>query len=165
MDIVQARIDIINWITGFVEQPHPLLNGWPPCPFARRARLDGQLDIRAGRIDPYTDLHTVDMGEFMVIAYVYDADAIEAQRFEQQIDSVNRGFLVPRDLIALADHPGAQEQVRGVVMNQGTYAIAFVQSLSKLNVFAQQIAPKGYYQDWPEPYLQALFHHRRDPRS
>lgn len=165
MDIVQARIDIINWITGFVERPHPLLADWPPCPFARQARINGQLDIRPGQIDPYSDLRTVDMANFMVIAYVYDPATIEAARFEQQIDRVNRGFLTPRDMIALADHPGAPEQVRGVTMNQGTYAIAFVQSLSKLDSFARQIAAKGYYGGWPEDYLQALFHHRQDPRA
>lgn len=165
MDIVQARIDIINWVTGFVEQPHPALNGWPPCPFARRARLDGQFDIRPGQIDPYSDLMKVEMEDWMVIAYVYDAREIEADRFEQQIASVNRGFLTCRNIIALADHPDAAEHVLGVRMNQGTYAIAFVQHLDKLNSFARQIAGKGYYHGWPEDYVQALLHFREDPRS
>lgn len=165
MDIVQARIDIINWITSFVEQPHPSLGDWPPCPFARQARINGQLDIREGQIDPYTDLRAVDMGEFMVIAYVYNPATMDAGRFESQIDAVNRGFLRPRDMIALADHPDLPEDVLGVRMNQGTYAIAFVQHLSKLDQFARQIASKGYYQHWPESYLQGLFHHRQDPRA
>ena len=157
MDFVQARIDIINWVTGFVEQPHPALNGWPPCPHARRARLDGQFDIREGRIDPYSDLMNVDMGNFMVIAFVYDRDIMTADRFNQQIDAVNRGFLISRDIIALADHPDAPEDVLGVSMNQGTYALAFVQPLTKLNAFAKQIAAKGYYHNWPEEYLEDLF--------
>lgn len=165
MDIAQARIDILNWVTGFVEQPHPALNGWPPCPHARKARLDGQFDIRAGEIDPYTDLMRAELGKFLVIAYVYDPKKIDAERFNQQIDSVNRGFLLARDIIALADHPDAPEEVLGVSMNQGTYAIAFVQPLSKLNQFARQIATKGYYDGWPEDYLQDLFQHREDPRS
>jgi len=165
MDFVQARIDIINWITGFVEQPHPALNGWPPCPFARRARLDGEFDIRAGQIDPYSDLMKVAMDHWQVIAYVYDAAAIDADRFEQQIASVNQGFLIHRNIIALADHPDSPEEVLGVSMNQGTYAIAFVQPLDKLNAFARQIAPKGYYNGWPEPYLQGLFQFREDPRA
>lgn len=165
MDIVQARIDIINWITGFVEQPHPALNGWPPCPFARRARLDGELDIRPGQIDPYTDLMKVDMESWMVIAYVYDPSTIDADRFNQQIDGVNQGFLLHRNIIALADHPDSPEDVLGVRMNQGTYAIAFVQHLDKLNQFARQIAAKGYYDHWPQPYLQDLFRGREDPRT
>ena len=164
MDFVQAKIDIINWITGFVEQPHPALNGWAPCPHARKARLDGQFDIRQGQIDPYTDLMKVTMDDYMVIAYVYDAEKISAERFTQQIDAVNQGFLVHRDILALADHPNAPENVLGVHMNQGTYAIAFVQHLSKLNQFARQIASKGYYQGWPEDYLEDLFRFREDPR-
>lgn len=165
MNFVQAKIDIINWITGFVERPHPALNGWPPCPHARRARLDGEFDIREGRIDPYSDLMNVDMANFMVIAFVYDRDLMPADRFNQQIDSVNRGFLISRDIIALADHPDAPEDVLGVRMNQGSYALAFVQPLSKLNAFARQIAARGYYHDWPEEYLEDLFQFREDPRS
>ena len=165
MHFEQAKIDILLWITGFVEQPHPALNGWPPCPHARRARLDGQFDIREGQIDPYTDLRSADMGDYLVIAYVYDSDSIDADRFNQQIEAVNRAFLIPKDIIALADHPDAPEDVLGVSMNQGTYAIAFIQPLTKLNAFARQIASKGYYQDWPEDYLQDLFQFREDPRA
>lgn len=165
MDIVQVRIDIMNWVTGFVEQPHPLLGGWPPCPHARKARLEGQFDIREGRVDPYTDLLSADMNDYLVIAYVYDPATITADTFNQQIDRVNRAFLIPRDIIALADHPDAPEDVLGVRMNQGTYAIAFIQPLSKLNAFARQIAAKGYYEGWPEDYLQDLFQWREDPRA
>ena len=165
MNFEQAKIDILLWITGFVEKPHPALNGWPPCPHARRARLDGQFDIRSGQIDPYTDLMKVEMGDYMVMAYVYDRDLFTADRFNQQVDAVNQAFLLSRDIIALADHPDAPEDVLGVRMNQGDYALVFVQPLSKLNTFARQIADKGYYQDWPEEYLEDLFRFREDPRS
>ena len=165
MHFEQAKIDILLWITGFVEQPHPALNGWPPCPHARRARLDGQFDIRQGQIDPYTDLMKVDMGDYLVMAYVYDRDLMSAERFNQQVDAVNQAFLLSRDIIALADHPDAPEDVLGVRMNQGDYAIVFVQPLSKLNQFARQIAAKGYYDGWPKDYLQDLFRFREDPRQ
>lgn len=165
MHFEQAKIDILLWITGFVEKPHPALNGWPPCPHARKARLDGQFDIRQGQIDPYTDLMKVEMEDFMVIAYVYDRDLMSAERFNQQVEAVNRGFLLSRDIIALADHPDAPEDVLGVRMNQGDYAIVFVQPLSKLNMFARQIAAKGYYDKWPEEYLNDLFQFREDPRQ
>lgn len=165
MDLTQAREDILAWITSFVERPHPALSGWPPCPFARRARLQGELDIRAGIVDPYTDLQRVNMEHWGVIAYVYDPRTISADRFEQQIHQVNLGFLLPRDIIALADHPDSPEEVLGVCMNQGQWALAFVQPLSKLNSHANQLAQGGYYDHWPEGYLQALFQHRQDPRG
>jgi hypothetical protein len=49
-------------------------------------------------------------------------------------------------------------------MNQGTYALALVQSLSDLNDKAVSMAAKGFYETWPEEYLQGLFEHRQDPR-
>lgn len=153
------------WVTGFVERPNADLKGWPPCPYARKARLDGQFEIRQGLVDPYTDLMHADMGERMVIAYVYDAKDLDAAQFNQQIEAVNQGFLISRNIIALADHPDSPEEIKGVLMNQGTWAIAFIQPLDKLDHFARLIAGQGYYDGWPEDYLQELFKGRTDPRS
>jgi hypothetical protein len=165
MNFEQAQIDILLWVTGFVEQPNAQLQGWAPCPYARKARLDKQFEIRPGRIDPYTDLMTVEMKDLMVIAYVYDPADIDAREFNQQIDAVNQAFLLPRNMIALSDHPGSPEQANGVLMNQGTWAIAFVQHLDKLNQFARLLARQGYYEGWSEDYLGELFQGREDPRQ
>jgi hypothetical protein len=64
----------------------------------------------------------------------------------------------------MEDHPSDPEIVNGVVMNQGTYALALIQGLGDLNVKAKQMADKGFYHGWPEHYLQGLFQHRQDPR-
>jgi len=165
MNFEQAQRDITNWVTGFVERPNARLDGWPPCPHARKARLDGQFEIRCGKVDPYTDLRSTELGDKLVLAYVYDPTKFTAKEFNEQIDSVNTGFLIPRNLLALADHPDHKEEIKGVIMNQGTWAIAFVQPLDKLNHFARLIAARGYYQGWPEQYLQELFVGREDPRK
>jgi len=165
MNFEQAQLDILAWITGFVERPHPALLGWAPCPYARRARLEGKFEIRPGHIDPYTDLQHINIGELDVVALVYDPTEFEPDVFNQQITAVNQGFLRARDLLALADHPDSLEVVQGVTMNQGTWAIAFVQPLAKLNAHARMVAEKGYYKDWPEDYLRVLFEGREDPRS
>ena len=165
MNFEQAQLDILAWITGFVERPHPALAGWAPCPYARRARLEGKFEIRPGHIDPYTDLQHINIGELDVVAMVYDPTEFEPEQFNQQITAVNQGFLRARDLLALADHPDSPEVVQGVAMNQGTWAIAFVQPLAKLNAHARMVAEKGYYKDWPEDYLRVLFEGREDPRS
>jgi hypothetical protein len=165
MDFEQAKQDVMTWVEHFVERPNANLNGWPPCPHARRARLDNQFDIRRGQVDPYTDLMHVEMSRWRVIAFVYDPDRIGAEEFGQQIAAVNTGFLIPRGMIGLADHPHEEENVRGVIMNQGQWALAFVQPLQELNHFARLIAGRGYYDGWPEEYLQDLFRGREDPRS
>lgn len=166
MDIDQARQAILRWMQDFVEVPNPALGGWAPCPYARAARLNGVLDIRAGGADPYLDLRSVtDMSGYDVIVMIYDPTMFSAQEFNDLVSSANPAFMAPRKLIALADHPGDPEEVRGVVMNQGQYALVFVQDLVRLDRAAQQLAEQGYYQGWPEQYLETLFQERRDPRS
>jgi hypothetical protein len=48
-------------------------------------------------------------------------------------------------------------------MNQGKYAILFVQMRDKLETAAQQLASKGYYHSWDREYLTGLFEGREDP--
>jgi hypothetical protein len=164
MNFTQAKLDIEQWIVDFVEKPNPLLNGWPPCPYARQARLNQQVDIRSGCFNPVDDIKQVDLGNFEVIAYVYDRTRWTADEFNELVETANISYLAQRGLIALADHPDDVETVAGVVMNQGTYAIVFVQDLAKLNHFAQILGKKDFYKDWPEEYLSVLFAGRQDPR-
>jgi hypothetical protein len=165
MNFEQAKLDIEQWIVNFVEKPNPLLNGWPPCPYARQARLNQQVDIRAGFFNLIDDIKQAVMGNFEVVAYVYDRTQWSAAEFNELVETVNISYLAQRGLVALADHPDDVESVAGVVMNQGTYAIVFVQDLSKLNHFAKLLDKKDFYKDWPEEYLTVLFAGREDPRS
>ena len=164
MDFDQAKQDILQWATTFVEQPHPALASWPPCPYARKARLDNKFVIRRGA-EPYWDLMHVDLAALDVLAFVYDPEDFAVEEFEGLVQRANTGFLLAQDLIALPDHPDSPEIVNGVVMNQGRWAIVFVQALGKLNAHARSLADRGYYHEWPEQYLAVLFEHRQDPRS
>ena len=166
MDIESVTQDIENWIVNFVEVPHPALGGWAPCPYARSARMKKSYDVRIG-VDPYYDLKNQarwGMGDREVVIYVYNPQEWTHDMLSGSIELVNREVLLPRDMIALEDHPDDVEMVNGVCMNQGKYALALVQSLSDLNTKARTMAEKGFYHNWPEEYLQGLFQHRQDPR-
>jgi hypothetical protein len=167
MQLEQVKHDILKWSENFLEQPHPALGNWSPCPYARRARLNHQVDIRIGT-DPRSDLEqlcTQGLGTAQVVIYAYDPVAHPRELFAQALEQSNQDFLLAADLIVLEDHPADPEIVNGVCMNQGTYALAMCQSLSDLDVKAQQMAQKGFYHTWPESYLETLFRHRTDPRS
>jgi len=165
MDIDQARQDILSWIENFVERPNANLNGWPPCPYARRARLDNMIDIRSGTVEPYTDLRLIEMQHHDVIVLVYDAQEFDGADFDHQVHQANLAFLAGKDMIAMADHPAVREEVNGVCMNQGQWALVFVQRLSQLNRDARILASKDFYQGWSEDYLAELFRGREDPRQ
>jgi hypothetical protein len=167
LDINTVQQDIESWIVNFVEVPHPALGGWAPCPYARKARLDRDYTVRVG-VNPYFDLLNVardGLGGKSVVILAYDPDEFFYAQFNSDIKAANQEVLVARDLLALEDHPAAPEIVNGVSMNQGTYALALIQSLSDLNQKAHAIAAKGFYNTWPEEYLQDLFQHRTDPRQ
>ena len=167
LDLATVQADIESWIVDFVEVPHPSLGGWAPCPYARKARLDRDFDVRLG-LAPIHDLVQVGRkgleGKSVVI-FAYDPSEISYTELSYAVDVCNRKFLLPNDLLALEDHPDNPEVVNGVTMNNGTYALALVQSLSDLNQKAKSIAQKGFYDTWPEEYLTAVFQHRQDPRA
>jgi hypothetical protein len=167
MDIKIVTQDILAWSETFVEVPHPALGGWPPCPFARQARLKGTVGIFVGK-EPYFDLESraaLGMQQYEVIVYAYDPGEWTLEYFSPRLRAANRDFLLAADLIVLEDHPADVEDVNGVIMNQGKYALSLVQSLSDLDRRAHQIADKEFYHAWPEDYLTGLFEHRQDPRK
>lgn len=167
LDLNQVKQDIESWIANFVEVPHPALGGWPPCPYAKKARLEKDFAVKIG-MDPYFDLVNLSrdgLSGKSVVIYVYDPVEWSYEQFAHSLKSANENYLLKQDILALEDHPADPEIVNGISMNQGTYALAMCQSVSDLNARARHMASKGFYDTWPEDYLQALFHHREDPRQ
>lgn len=166
LDLATVTQDIEHWISTFVEVPHPALGGWPPCPYAKKARLEQDFAIRIG-MDPYYDLVNLaqdGLGNKSVVIYVYDPATWNYEQFSFSLKTANENYLLKQNILALEDHPADLEIVNGISMNQGTYAMSMCQSLSDLNDKAHHMASKGFYSSWPEEYLQALFQHREDPR-
>jgi hypothetical protein len=167
LNIDQVKHSIEHWVETFVEVPHPALGGWPPCPYAKKARLEKDFDVRIG-MDPYFDLVNLakdGLGSKSVVIFVYNPIEWPYDQFSYSLRVANENYLLSQDILALEDHPADPEIVNGVSMNQGTYAMAMCQSVADLNNRAQHMASKGFYDTWPEEYLQALFQHRTDPRK
>lgn len=167
MNLDTVNQDIELWIENFLEVPNPALGGWAPCPYARRARLEHTYQVRLGT-SAYWDLAPLGwqrIDPYQVVVYAYHKDAVDPGQFVKDVDLANRHYLVPHDLVALTDHPGEPEIVNNVSMNQGNYALILVQRLSDLDQKASALSNKGFYDTWPESYLEELFRYRTDPRS
>jgi hypothetical protein len=166
-DFAQARSDIQSWIMNFVEQPNSSLGGWAPCPYARQARLQQKISIRMGLV-PYFDLRSIThavMQDLDVIILVYDPVRWPLEEFRADWQWAEQDWLQDRGFYVLEDHPSNTELVNGVCMNQGQYAMLFVQQRHKLEEAARQLHSKGYYDNWDAQYLQDLFRNREDPRA
>ena len=141
LDLATVTADIARWIETFVEVPHPALGGWAPCPYARQARLNQEYAVQLGHSIPYDliGLSHTGLGTKKVIVLAYPADQYSPGEFSYLTGYINHLYLQAQDLI--------------------------VQACTDLDHKAQLIAQKGFYQGWPEPYLQELFRGRQDPRS
>jgi len=167
MDLKAARESVENWLENFIEVPHPALGGFPPCPYARQARLKNQVDYRLGG-DPYLDLLMLSkkgMETWEVVVYIYDPNLWSADEFNEHIDEANAGPMKSAGLVSLSDHPDHTETQNGVCFNHGTYALSIAALTKNLDDASANLYKKGYYSGWDPEYLDDLFLHRQDPRT
>lgn len=153
-----AKKSVLDWVENFVEKNNPGLNNWPPCPFARRARLEGRFHIRPGTefdADAEEIINTWD-DTYDVVACVYDAASFTPEELSSRVEQLNKNISLPKDILVLEDHPIDTEIVNGVVMNQGTYILVLYQRFSKVNDASAELKNKGYYDLWPKEYYDRV---------
>lgn len=142
----QVQLELAKWMENFVEQPHPSLGGWSPCPYARQARLSNNISIRSGR-DPYADCLSLLDESWQQEVVIFWYDEIDPKDFIYAVTKANE-VLLPKNIVALEDHPAAEETVNSVKMNFGFCAIIVGQQLDKLTAASEQLKAKGYYDSW-----------------
>ena len=158
MSISQESVtaELLRWMEEFVEQPHPSLGGWPPCPYARQARLSRSIDVRPG-VDPLIDCLKLktESWDKEVVVFWYDHTKFPADEFLADVEQANQQLLA-KDIVVLEDHPDTDEIISGVKMNFGYCAIIVCQQLAKLSEAAEQLKAKGYYDTWTQEDLDKI---------
>ncbi len=145
---------LLKWMEEFVEVPHPGPGGWPPCPFARQARISRNIDIRQGS-DPFNDCVSLLEYDWSKEVVIFWYNYIDPESFMDSVNRANR-VLLEKDIVALEDHPDTEEIIAGVKMNFGLCPIIVLQKNSKLNQSADQLKEKGYYHSWSQEDLDKI---------
>lgn len=150
-----------NWIFNVLSKPDDVFNGLSPCPFAKEAWLKNRVVIHelfdSDQID-HKFLHELDNYSSNwpkskeVIAIVCDPKFINSERLTEITEIAIQKFLVERGYVALEDHPETVEKVENIVLNNGEYAIIFLQPLDKLKNARKILERKGYYKNWTKDY-------------
>jgi hypothetical protein len=150
---------LTDWMIDFVEKPHTSLNNWPPCPYARQARLANQIEIvhsdHQGLITTVEQMLPL-LEEKEVVIVCFDHTKISAQELEKLIKVYNQQVLLARNYVILEDHPDAVELVNGVHMNFGHCGLLIIQKLDKLTTANEQLKSKGYYDTWNQSELDQV---------
>ena len=150
---------LTDWLVNFVEKPHPGLGNWPPCPYARQARLSN--NIKIVHSDHQRLIATVEqvlpiLEEKEVVVICFDHTKISAQELEKLTKVYNQQVLMDRNYVILEDHPDALELVNGVHMNFGHCGLLIIQKLDKLTTASEQLRTKGYYNTWSQSELDQV---------
>jgi len=160
MDQDRIREKLREWLVDFVEKPNPLLNNWPPCPYARQARLANKIHIVFD--NPLEIAHYVTfLDDYDVVVLCFDPTDYSASQIELFTKHIN-SILMWKDYVVLEDHPDAEEMVSGVKMNFGECGLMVLQRLSKLNAATNSLNEKGYYHTWSKESYDNVVQWRND---
>jgi hypothetical protein len=140
-----------DWMINFVEKPHPELDNWSPCPYARQARISHNIKIvhsHHQKLIATVEQQLPDLDQKEVVIICFDHTKISADELQKLIKRYNQQVLMTRNYVILEDHPDAIELVNGVRMNFGFCGLLIVQKLDKLTVASNQLRSRGYYDTW-----------------
>jgi hypothetical protein len=154
------RCNIQDWIYARLSRPSNSFAGLPPCPYAKKAWVDGAVKTHyldgkfplqthiPAEIENYT-YHWPKKTEVVVLGF--DPNTISADQLSTIIDD-NKPMLDKRGYTALEDHPDEYEQVDGVWLNNGQYGLVLLQETDKLELARTWLERKNYYQNWSDEY-------------
>jgi hypothetical protein len=161
-NLEEATSYIKKWLDEFVTQPNPLLNNFPPCPYAQQAILDNKVSFEVAERD--INLHLImkakTWDEKIDVCVIFVPD-IATGELSSLVKSTNEIYLMEDNFVALEDHPDDEENINGVIMNNGKYPIVLMQHLSKIQMFSGFLKKKGYYDVWSKENLDDVVNWRQ----
>jgi len=149
--------EILAWSAQVLEAPSDHFNGLPPCPYAKKAWSEDRVSLIFKYEHNYQCLwSTLSQFDdaFDLVIIVDLAEDRDPETFHQYLNGVNeavaKGVFIDKDLWVMGFHPDddPNDFVEDVSFEAGTdetYAMIFVQRLTKLHVAADKLHKKGYY--------------------
>lgn len=138
---------IREWIDDFVSRPNPLLNNFPPCPFAKKAMMDNRVAVYKFKNWDNISYVAADWDDSLDVAiWWFPADLPTEPMVKTKLQF--NDVWSQHDMWLLMDHPAIHETVSGVDMNFGPAGLLLLQKLSKLNEASRHLQRQGYYDSW-----------------
>ena len=157
--------EIRSWSKEALEKINPNFNGLPPCPYAEGAWADDKVGIGFKTCPSFQDLTTIvstwdDKHDLVILV---DLDYMrDREVFYQHIDGLNEAIsqriFIEKDIWLMAFRPDdepnelvyAHEDLKSVI--DISYAMIFIQRLSKLHEAAEKLKKTGYYKEYEQQF-------------
>ena len=166
--------DIISWSKDFLELPNKELGDKPVCPYAKQARISGQVNIVVEESGEKL-LETVvnqcnnfkQSGKKICIVACSDLD-ITADELDSYVHALNHVF-VPKDVYLMASYPGGYEEPVEFLENtdwlpDNEFLMVLIQPFEELEKASSNLKKIGFYNTWPEDYYESTVNKRKTYR-
>ena len=144
---------IEDWILNFLSKPNSVFDNIPPCPYAKKAWLDGNVEIK--KFVNYDELEECikDIVESKVKIFYFEYPLLpSAEKLKSVVSWL--GNKHPQ-FIFYDEHPDTIEEVGGEVVNSGVTAI-IVQDRKDLLEKRAELQKTGYYDNWTDEMKQRI---------
>ena len=151
--------DIWQWITDYIEINHKFYDyKFPPCPYARGARLKGTLDVVAwteGKYKTFINEQTSDLLQSNKTVRVLVFPPIFRWNWfvRRHIANLNKN-LVPQDYYI--QYGGAIDTVSKYLGLPGSYVIVIINRLSDVLAGHEALKSTTYYQNWSDTHYHIV---------
>jgi len=166
--------DIISWSKDFLELPNKELGNKPVCPYAKKARISGQVSIvveESGEKLLQTVVNQCDRftKSNKKICIVACSDLkITADELNSYAHALNHVF-VPQDVYLMASHP--ENNLEPVEFLENTdwepdneFLMVLIQPFEELEEASSSLNKIGFYKTWPQDYYESTVNKRKTYR-
>jgi len=161
----QIEQDIWQWITEYIEVNHEFYaHKFPPCPYARGARLKGSLDVVAwtsGNTRIFINTQTADLllSDKTVRVMVFPPSLRWNWLTRWHIANLNK-TMIPQDYyIQYGGAVGTTSRYPGL---PGAYVIVIINQLSDVLAGHTALKSTPYYRNWSNTHYHNVVERRQD---
>ena len=156
LELATIKQDLENWVANYLDVPSMFYNGSKPCPFAKKAWVNNKVNVVLGTkpevvaaVDEWDD-------KFDLTIVVYDHTEWQSNEWVKK----HNPTIIDDDLYLMSfdpdefgpDDPNLDPHNWGSVTDE-VYGMVFVQRLSKLINYSDNLVSSGYYQNVSEDFM------------
>jgi len=148
----EIREEIRLWSKEALEQPNEHYNGLPACPFAKKAWSDDRVDFVFKYDSSWDVLFETIKGwdDSKDVIIIIDFDYLELEELYEFMDLLNDTLSEDgTDMFVMGFHPEAESNEllsdSFEMTDDNSYAMIFLQRLTKLQEASNLLRDKGYY--------------------
>jgi hypothetical protein len=168
MNTELIKQDIYDWVVDYIEANHEFYNyKFPPCPFAKSARLKGMMDIQVwekGSYKKFIEHHATDMHNntnYTVRILVFPHSLKYRFWMKKSVAKLN-AEIVDLDLYAQIGSAIKTTSKYPGILEKGPYGIVIINRLSDILNGHQSLLRTDYYKSWSQEHYVAVVARRQE---